>query len=262
MNHKNPIGIVHHLHRTGGTLISRCIASLKGISLLSEVNPGTTAEQAWLDPVFQASFWLRLMDDEEANELALLDFATKIERIWERASARHDRLVLRDWSYIDFFGRPFLEQPSNELSLGNTLTDTLPLRQIVTLRHPLDQWSSWCGYKGWAQAGAYTLEEFLAGVRRFHAATHHLPRLKYEDFVADPRQAMGWICDALQLNYSDIFMSRWPHYHQITGDDFDWSAGDWKIKPRLRRTPPDDVLKRIQGNADYQYLCEQWAYEP
>ncbi len=255
---KPRLRIIHHLHRTGGTLISKCLASLPDIALLSEVHPD--APFMVLDPVFQASFWLRLMNDRAAAGLKNAPFDEKIATIAALAETRGETLVLRNWAYFDFFGRPFTAQPGYRLSIVDALAPHFELQQIVSVRHPLDQWLSWINYRGTARAEDFTLSEFLASCLRFHAATAAIPRFRYEDFVAAPQPQLEAICAALSLDYDPVFIERWPYYHQITGDDNDRASGGWRIETRPRRAVPPGLEEELVAIPDYRRLLHLYGY--
>ncbi len=261
MAEKPTLRIVHHLHRTGGTLISKCLASLPSISLLSEINPGAPEEFFVLDPVFQANFWLRLLGEQEARRLKGAPFREKITAVHAAASARGDSLVIRNWAYLDFFALPFADQPTNQLTLARDLEQDFELRQVTTVRHPLDQWLSWCAYRGSAKASDFTFAQFAAACLQFQTQSSALPVIRYEDFTADPHETMRQLCGILVLEFDPEFIKKWPYYHQITGDDNDRASGDWKIESRPRRPVSQQLLDEISGNHDYQTLLQHYGYE-
>jgi hypothetical protein len=245
---KPTLRLIHHLHRTGGTLICKCIASLPNISLLSEMHPNAPKDYAVLDPVFQASFWLRLFNDKTANQLSDKSFAEKIKTIDSCIKNRGDKLIIRNWAYPDFFATPFWEKVPNQLSTCEVLKDHFELKQLVTVRHPMDQWLSWCAYKGTEKATAYTFHTFIDSCCEFQKRTNDIPFIRYEDFVEAPGIVMQDICEHLDLKYDPIFLQRWPYYHQITGDDNDRASGNWSISPRPRRIPDTELEAEAMKN--------------
>ena len=259
---ENPtLRIVHHLHRTGGTLISKCMASMPDISLLSEVNPAAPRQFIVLDPVFQANFWLRLLKEPEADRLKDASFRDKIKAVHAAATARGDHLILRNWAYLDFFALPFADRPTNQLMTARELEQDFAIREMVTVRHPLDQWLSWCAHGGAAKASDFTFAQFAEACVRFLDRTSALPFVRYEDFVETPQATMRRICDILALEFDTVFMDRWPYYHQITGDDNDRGLGGWLIEPRPRRPASQQLLDEAVGNPDYQKLLEYYGYK-
>ena len=48
------------------------------------------------------------------------------------------RLVVRDWSHLDFTGVPFVSKPAYRLLTAEALKSRFDLRQVCTVRHPLE----------------------------------------------------------------------------------------------------------------------------
>jgi hypothetical protein len=157
--------LVHHMARSGGTLISRCLGCMSGVLLLSEIHPLGTAQ---FNPLVQAQRWYGLLSSQDLLDLRArgrIAFADAIELIHRRASDSGQRLVLRDWSHLDFTGVPFIAKPAYRLLTADALKGRFDLRQICTVRHPLDQWLSLRQLA--VVQGKLTLEGYLAGYRQF-----------------------------------------------------------------------------------------------
>ena len=259
-NNRPTIRMIHHLHRTGGTLISKCLASLPNTSMLSEINPRTPEKLMVLDPTFQASFWLRLLTEKDESRLQTATFLQKIIAIQKSATQRGDALIIRNWAYLDFFAKPFLAEPSNELSTVSALEDEFELLHVVTVRHPIDQWLSWCNYAGSAKAAEFTFADFIDACIRFRDQTCHLPFVKYEDFAESPKVQMKRMCDILELCHDPIFLRRWPHYHQITGDNSGRASSNGKIESLSRRAMGESLTEEALGNPKYLDLLSYYKY--
>ncbi|MGB7347677.1 MAG: hypothetical protein WBD20_25865, partial [Pirellulaceae bacterium] len=77
--------LIHHLARTGGTLVSRCLGSMDGVCLLSEISPAGTTQ---FNPLRQAADWYGLVRDDEICDLPVDDpvaFAQAMNLIASRA---------------------------------------------------------------------------------------------------------------------------------------------------------------------------------
>ena len=121
--------LLHHMARCGGTLISKCLACMDGVLLLSEIHPRGTR---WFNPLIQAQKWFGLFSPEEFASFRRMDrseFADAIVQIAERARDRH--LVLRDWSHLDFTGVPFVAQPAYRLLLADVLKPRFELLHLA-----------------------------------------------------------------------------------------------------------------------------------
>lgn len=256
--------IYHALHRSGGTLIGRCFGSLPGVTLLSEINPGSgVAGVRILEPAYQAFFWQKLFDDQVAEAVGRLPFDEQIEVISEKSHARGDRLLIRDWPYIDFFAqsRYWRQEPTDRLSLVEQLKHRFDLRRIAVVRHPLDQWMSWLSYEGAADARAFGFENFLVAVRKFAEATIDIPRFRYEQFVDAAADTMEKMCAALGLPYDAVFLQRFRDYRQITGDVLEPLHVTPSIEPRHGRSIPAEWLALAEGNSNYRFILDAWGYE-
>ena len=119
------IRLIHNLPRSGGTIISKCLGAQKDIVLLSEIHPeGVSVSKKMgvnvpvFDPVYQIQKWNNLFEESEYKEIlnSNLKFEEKIELVYEKTELANKRLIIRDWAFVDFFGRPFIE-PSYKNSL-------------------------------------------------------------------------------------------------------------------------------------------------
>ena len=125
------IRLLHQLGRSGGTVISKCLAVMDNVLLLSEIHPlgkklartRNPKNAATYLPLSQAHRWFRLFDecdiDRRGNEYARLNFAEEIGLIASRCAERSYHLVLRDFNNIDFTGVVLR-------SLGSTRSRSIP----------------------------------------------------------------------------------------------------------------------------------------
>ena len=74
---KPPLRIVHNLARTGGTLICRCLGSMKGVAVLSEIHPMAAH---LMNPVAQAREWFGLLSEQDFAR-GVIGFEDAIELI-------------------------------------------------------------------------------------------------------------------------------------------------------------------------------------
>ena len=123
--------LIHTLGGCGGTLLSRCIAVLPGVALLSEVNPAAVKLLQKFDPLYQDAHWLHLLTPEDVDYFSGLDlrdiehFRALIQVFHDRACASGRHLVIRDYNYIDFIGAPFNPAPPRSLSLYAALPQSI-----------------------------------------------------------------------------------------------------------------------------------------
>ena len=81
--------------------------------------------------------------------------------------------------------------------------------------------------------------------------------IKYEDFVADPKQTMLLICDALELGYSDKFTQLFDVF-RFSGDS---GRKDSVIRARVRREMSKNFMGQVKSVKSYLELISQLEYE-
>lgn len=262
---KPVIPVLRHLARSGGTVISRCIGCMKGVTLLSEVHP---ANLAVTQPIRQAKVWHALVTDAEiarwkrAGPPNMLQFLALCE---QRARSKRSRLVIRDWTHLDYIGVPYAK-PAMGFALRDALAGAYAVAEAITVRHPLDQYLSLA--KLGIMQGRLTDEIYLRGCAAFaeHAAAAQGPGfVRYEDFTNDPEPALRTLCERLTIDYDPTWRDRWWSFTQITGDTPDaGSRGSHarEIKPLPRAAVPDGLRERFLAIDDYRRACEPLGYEP
>jgi hypothetical protein len=250
--------LVHHMARSGGTLISRCLGCMSGVLLLSEIHPLGTAQ---FNPLVQAQRWYGLLSSQDLAELKArgrIAFVDAIDLIHRRAADAGQRLVIRDWSHLDFTGVPVVASPAYRLLTAEALASRFELRQICTVRHPLDQWLSLRQLA--VVHGKLSLEAYLAGYRRFAEQAREIGFFRYEDFAADPGAVMKELCRRLEVRFDRHFTERWSSYAFVTGD-VSGSRGGFEIRPVPQRPVEPELLEALPANADYRAGLELLGYD-
>lgn len=257
MSQKHTIHILHHMARTGGTVISRCLGCMDTVVLLSEIHPAGTER---FDPLDQARRWFDLVDEQEVARFrsgAGYDFHGAIRLIAERCRERDCRLVLRDWSHLDYTGIPFVPEPGYRFSTAEVLGNHFDLRQVATVRHPLDQLLSLSrlgNMQGLFDAGA-----ILKGMRRFAEDVQPIGFFRYEDLLERPDEILRGLCTRVDLPFDPAYRDRWANYDKVTGDQI--RRADSELKRSPRRQVPADLLREIEANGDYFAILELLGYE-
>lgn len=252
------VRLLHHMARSGGTLISKCLGCMDGVVLLSEIHPRGTS---FFNPLQQAQAWFGLFPEDEFRELAgrgRIDFADAIGSIADKVEERGAALVIRDWSHLDFTGVPFIRKPDYRLLLAEVLSSRFALAQLCTVRHPIDQWLSLSRLQ--IMRGHLFLEPFLAGYRRFAEVAAGIGFVRYEDVVAAPDLVLADLCLRLHLPFDPTFQERWSTYAKITGD-VGGSRGGREIKPVARRPVAGELLAAFASNADYRAALDLLGYD-
>lgn len=238
---------LHHLACTGGTLISKVIASLPSVALLSEVNPLNRNTDGFHpnNPLLLLEQGWRPLRHDQIREAFRADIDQAIRF---SAEADHD-LVLRDHSHSDFCRGT---DPQQQVLLLSWLSPQHRFRSLRTLRHPLDSWLALV-HAGWhVQFTPSTLHEYCRRQHAFLDATEAMPELHYEDFCAAPLAGLEQICDALALPIDASALKRFGSVH-LSGDSGRKAINEIGLRPR--RPIPDRVQAELADPATYQGLC-------
>lgn len=220
------VAVVHQMARTGGTLVNRCLGSMRHVVVLSEVHP--------LDPqgkiARQAATWFRLLSETDKPWLQSLSkrdpvtaFADFVAQMADRCAGRGQSLVLRDWSHLDFLGVPFVRDPLMRLLTEEALVDRCHLSQAFIVRHPLDQYASSASRP--AMGPHLTPVRFLNAYLAFARVAASRGFQRYEDFVAAPDQELERLCRRLGVPFDAGYRERWQGYDKVTGDNVGPSRG-------------------------------------
>lgn len=243
---------MHHLACTGGTVISKCLAAMPRVALVSEVNPlnrfGSDFEPT--NPLLLLERSHRDLTIEEIKE----DF---LSRIAQAAKICHNDgvdLVIRDHSHTDFC---MGEAPHPLTPITDFLTDQYDLVSVVTVRHPLDSYLGLFA-QGWhtqftKHAGG--IQPPLSGVSR------SLPRsaaASLRGFCTGPEAFMQELCELLELEYSSSFLGRFGTI-KLSGDS--GRSSDSEIALRARRPIPEEVQVELESSPAFQRLLKRLDYQ-
>ena len=251
-----PVRTIHHFACTGGTLIARGLQSQPNTLLLSEVDPLSTLQFktqrsrfAPTDPILLARGALNPIDETTAVEM----FTASVRALHGRMHQIGRHLILRDHAHshfcteVDWSARP---------SLAGMLIDVVPLRSIVSVRHPIDSFIA-LGRNNWCHFSPFTLEEYSRRYLAFLSAYEHVPIVRYERFVSDPDETMREICMHLDLTYNPDWKAL-ISIMKMSGDS--GRRGD-KIAPRSRRDYTEDLVQEAQASVSYLDLCQRLGYD-
>jgi hypothetical protein len=242
----------------------KCLGCMEGVVLLSELHP-----RAWdrFNPLSQAEQWFGLITPNEIAELQKQgseNYINAITLIEKRCRDRGATLVLRDWAHLDYTGFPFVTTPGYRPQLYTELTDSFDIIRISTTRDPVTQWQSLIQLSVMhepLQSGAFGLDKFLAGYRKYAELCVETGFVRYEDFLRKPDLAMRNLCGQLQIKFDPGFIKKWPDYKTITGDVANPRSSS-KIKMPPKRLVDPDLRKKFLANADYHCACELLGYNP
>ena len=251
------IRIVHHMARSGGTIISKCLGCMNNVLLLSEIHP---KGGRWFDPIIQAHQWFGMFDSAEIREgrLTEMPFLEKISRVYEKAYGQNKTLIIRDWTHLDFTAKPFVENPTYELTTALVLDQQFELLHVATVRHPIDQWLSLRNLS--VMKDQLTLDQFLLGYRKFAEKACEIGFIRYEEFIQDPPHVMTILCDRLKLLFDPDFLHKWYLYKTITGDTDNQRVPKTSISVIPRRPMEPGLLESFEKSKDYWVSLELLGY--
>jgi hypothetical protein len=256
------IRIIHTLGGCGGTLLSRCIGVLPGVALLSEINPASVKLFPEFDPLCQDRKWFQLLDPAEADQFSTIDlgiarnFQELIEVFHTRAVAASRHLVLRDYSYVNFIGVPFIPDPPCRLILRTALPNAISTASVAFIRHPVDQWVSLSKHAEVKAVltPAIFCDAYAAFLRELGAEQVY----KYEDFVQNPHGVLRAICHDLALPFDPSFIHRFHRFNWVTGDMT--RHGDQSISAPVRMNLPTAVIAQFDASKSFEYVLRATSY--
>jgi hypothetical protein len=253
------IRILHHMARSGGTIISRCLGCMDGVYLLSEIHPRGLQ---FINPLHQADQWYGLLTGNDIADITQrggIGFVPGIALINRRCQQRGGTLLIRDWSHLDFTGWPHLPDPTYRLTTAEILRNRFSVIHTSTVRHPIDQWLSFRESQNWTNS-SMPLEDFLRGYRRFAEQSAAIGFVRYEDFTRDPTQALRTICYLLRITYDDDFRNNWSSYVKITTAPGKRDGG-FVIRQRVRPSVGAELLEQFDDNEDYHHAISILGYK-
>ncbi len=129
---KPTIRLLHQLGRSGGTVISKCLAVMDGTVLLSEVHPHNHEilqkkgrRNLQFMPLVQAQSWFGLVSNDDVLRFRRdgmpEGFLGEIGFIERQCTQRGLNLVLRDYNNLDFTGVNYYALPRHQFTTKNVL---------------------------------------------------------------------------------------------------------------------------------------------
>jgi hypothetical protein len=257
-----PLRIIRGLGGNGSTFISRAVATIENVVLLSEINPSTANLFAFaLNPVIQIekNYGHLKFDLYKGNMVELgspklfrkyIDFL-----LAECNSIRYD-IVIRDYSYVDYVGVPFIWVVPEKSSLDEALNN-LQTFEILIIRHPISQFLSLVSHA--ELKNVLDPATFLRGYR-IMLDRHRLALVaRFEDLFAAFDQKMHELMAHLHLSLSSDWKARIPSVDWVTGNEFGKTSTQPEATSRKLNSEIRELFRPI---ADYQLICRECGYDP
>ncbi len=250
---KPQVWVLHNMPRSGGTLVSKCLGVMQSHALLSEIHPYAQHALSF-NALRQAQAWHGLLEDLNWQKTKFVDAITHLEQALKKAN---QKLILRDWSHVDYLGPPVTNTPENRPKLLEVLSPHFEIRSIQLVRHPLDTWLS-LRRLDLIKKHKIDIRQFLTAYRLYLDKTKSDTRLVYEDFLKAPSEQLEHVCNNVGLNYDGTYQDRWFDFDKVTGDTSNSSSlrGTPVIEYRPRRSCEGIDREWLNDQVNYQYLIE------
>ena len=257
------IRLIHNLPRTGGTIISKCIGAQRNVILLSEIHEqgelirkkmGSDPDMA--NPLKQALKLSNFFNDKEKEKIQRTNynFKDKINLIYEKAENNGKKLVIRDWSYIDFIGLPF-SKPIYQNSLIKKLEKDYEIKNIYILRHPLENFFSINSLKIFNNK--IPLDFFLKSYSLFFKEAARDRTYSYEKFTLDPDKDLKKICNNIEIEFDKKYLNNIGNF-EITGDHKANSSNTvLPNEDKIMNFINEEILLKIKKNKLYRNLIDE-----
>ncbi len=198
-----PIILLICYARSGGTMLSRCLSSMENTFVASEVHPK-----------YNVHLNLAQQSKKIGINLKSGDYLNQVIDLNKQLEEQGKRLVLRDWTFIDFTPHDINNfETSNRLLQYEMLVAELPLIPVVFVRDAIDIWiSRWC-----PPAFFKVYKNYISEI-----LDKNLSIFKYEDFCEHPEIEMKKLCQILDLPYEPKFLK--SYNNQFVYGDMDASG--------------------------------------
>ena len=255
--------LIHNLPRSGGTIISKAISNQKNIVLLSEIHPNGLKIRNLMgvdknlgDPLFQFMNWYDVFDEKIKKKTRdkNLNFLEKIEIINKKINSQDKILVIRDWAFVDFLGKPYID-PIFKKSLHEVLKKKFNLVTLNIVRSPLEIFLS-CMRVIPKFAGNYSFNFFLECYKKFIKDLKKQNTISYENFCENPVKSLDKICKVLEIKCkkeNNLYLNK----INITGDDIAMNSTKiFKIKNNSTSILGEEQIQKINNNEEYKKIMK------
>jgi len=235
-------------------LISKCIACMPQVALISEVNPCNVGQRRFnpFDPV-QQLFSQNLISYKEETLKEI--FKNRIKIASKLAEENNKLLVLRDHTASDYLSK-MEPRGFREKSLINTLFGDFRVLSVLTVRNPVDSYLS-IRKNGWHD-GIKHFDEYCSRFLMMLDAYKNVPVYKYEDFCADPDAVLEKICVDMDIQFDASYRNQF-HQINLTGDS-GRGREVREIKTLPRRDYSEEYLSEVAKSRHFKKISKRLAY--
>lgn len=231
--------------RSGGTILSKCLAAMPDVVLLSEVHPQKCAITSVKE---QALAWYNI-------ELISDNYLEAVLELHEICQEKNKHLVIRDWTFYDFTPHAINEfKAAKRFQALELLQEKIEIKPIAFVRDAIDIWiSRWKPPHFFPHYESYI--EILLDSK--------IPIFKYENFCQDTKKTIKSICKAGFIPYSPAYKN-YPVQKNVTGDNTSGYLSRGKsnviIQNLKRRQLSLGEIKSLQRNKSMQISNQLLGY--
>ena len=247
---KPTIRLIHHFACSGGTLVAKCLAGLPNIFLLSEMHPftrlhlGKSAKFFPADVISQA----RYANFPDSDELAESIFAHNIIAAHKHLQKKGADLLIRVHSHSDYcVGERILRHES----VSTLLRPHFAIKELVTLRHPIDSFMS-LRDNGWKHFSPFTFDEYCGRLMCFLKQFSPDAVFIYETFTQQPKEELHRMAQALDIRF-DPDVTDFYDIFKVSGDSGRSGA---VISPRPRKPVCEDLQTEITNSENFKSFLQ------
>jgi hypothetical protein len=252
---RRPLGAIHHLACTGGTLIAKAIAAMPNACVLSEIDPLASRGFDKRKPRFAPTDLLghlNYLRQDLPDQITTRAYEAALRSILDDLGAHGLRLVVRDHSHSHYcVGEGLPDRPAHRA----LLSEAFGARSVVTVRDPVESWLS-LKRNGWIHFQPATFDEYCRRYIAFLDDHDGLPLFRYEGFIAEPDPTMRGLCDALELEFEPGFEMLLSAL-AMTGDS---GRGGTRIRTLEPKPRPDGFDEEADASAHYAWLRARLGY--
>jgi len=250
------IGSIHHLSSSGGTVISKCLAAMQDVVLLSEINPCSPMGGVVFNPfdplgLFQKQYpELSYRNQDDLKKI----FLERIAWTSDKCVKHNKFLIVRDHSHSDFLFCGCVDTPP----VHSFLSQLYSVKSIVTLRNPIDSYLSMKASN--FPTDVKTFDSYCKRVVIFLDKYHSIEVFRYEDFVKNPDMELEKMCNVYGIEYNPAWRDNF-YKIQLTGNS--GRGNQFKEIKELERRRYDDAFKtEVLGSEYFSEVSEKYNYQP
>ncbi len=254
--------VIRSLGGCGGTLVSRMFGALPGFVVLSETNPrSANLFGGHLNPLSQLRRWwpelaAGLSDWDESEIGYPPRFGQMLEVVEAAAAEMGLRFILRDYTYVDFVGVPYVWPVPCTCSLDTALEGRFTMTELLLVRRLPDQLASLRIHPPFAHV--ITAERLLDGYRAFLGAKPDIPIYHYEDLMAAPQVTFRHMCETLDVPFDVRGLTDFQKVQNVTGNV--GRLSELQIKARERSEQAREADREFAALPGYDDILAALRY--